>query len=251
MTAEKHVKLYCVVPFYNEAAWLPRLCDSLIIQSSSDISFVFVDNNSTDNSVEKLQGYSKKLDMTVIQESQKGTGAASDAGFRYAIKNGATHIARLDADCAPDSDWVERVITYTDGSTELLLGQVQCSKHDPQYRWYDSLVFTLVRLIGTVYGRLAWRGPEYKVQFYYGIGNNFVITKQTYEAVGGFEHTAIDDADEDGVLFDKVRRYTNKVRFDPKLKSNPSLRRIRRYGYVRTMLHYWGRRYKAPTIDVR
>lgn len=243
--------LYCVVPFYNEERWLPRLIDALNRQSYTDISYIFVDNASTDRSVEVIKKHAVGLRYKIVAENQKGTGAASATGFSKAIADGATHIARLDGDCAPQPDWVERLAGHARSDVRLVLGQVQCSREDPQYCPYDSVMFGVVRFTGTAYGRLVWRGPEYKAPFYYGIGNNFMVTSDAYQAVGGFERTAIDDADEDGVLFDKLRRFTAKVTFDRLLRSNPSLRRIRKYGYVKTMLHYWGRKYRAPEIDIR
>jgi hypothetical protein len=67
---------------------------------------VVVDNASTDGTTEVVGTFAAEhpgFDLRVIHESEKGTGAASDTGMRYAIDQGATLPARtwLDDGRAP------------------------------------------------------------------------------------------------------------------------------------------------------
>src|SRR6185369_16542748 len=91
-----------VVPFYNEEQGMQATLDALAAQSDTDFSIVLVDNASTDGSAAVAQRFVERADTpptVVVRETQKGTGAAADTGFRTAIARGATHIARTDADC--------------------------------------------------------------------------------------------------------------------------------------------------------
>ena len=100
----KVTPFWVVVPFYNERKLLRTCLQALVNQDDSDFSIVLVDNKSTDEShriAQEFIGQHSKLDMHLVTETQKGTGAAADTGFRYAIKHGAQVIARTDADTTP------------------------------------------------------------------------------------------------------------------------------------------------------
>ena len=49
-----------VVPVYNTARYLNQCVDSLIKQSLKDVEFIFVDDGSTDQSVDILEQYRQK-----------------------------------------------------------------------------------------------------------------------------------------------------------------------------------------------
>ena len=99
--------LFVVVPFYNEASGIAATLDALAAQSDKDFALVLVDNASSDRSAEVAMAWASThsdLRIELISEAEKGTGAASDTGFRHAIARGARFIARTDADCLPDSN---------------------------------------------------------------------------------------------------------------------------------------------------
>src|SRR5690349_16957431 len=103
---------YVVVPFYNEEIWIERTLESLAEQKDREFTLVLVNNNSTDESVGVVETWSARhpeMAIEVIDEFEKGTGAAADTGFRYAIDRGAKVVARTDADCLPAPDWVEKL----------------------------------------------------------------------------------------------------------------------------------------------
>lgn len=49
------VAVSVVVPVYNTSQYLKQCVDSLVGQSFRDVEFIFVDDGSTDNSVEILE----------------------------------------------------------------------------------------------------------------------------------------------------------------------------------------------------
>lgn len=74
-----------VVPSYNQAEWLPKTLDSLIAQSYPVWEAVVVDDGSTDNTWEVIQGYSKKDNR--IKGIHKENGGISSA-LNKGIENG-------------------------------------------------------------------------------------------------------------------------------------------------------------------
>ena len=94
-------RLAIVVPFYNEPE-IGRTLDGLFTQSyRRDVNHYLVDNGSTDNTRDVIEEFRKEHEefpLKIIEEGQKGTGAAADTGFTAAIQDGFTWVARTDAD---------------------------------------------------------------------------------------------------------------------------------------------------------
>lgn len=248
------MKLYCVIPFYNEASYLADCLHSLAKQTDDDFTLVLVDNASTDESPRIAQQLVDELFAgrgVVIHESTKGTGSAADTGFRYAIKQGATHIARTDADCVAKQDWIASIKAAFANTTELVLGYPSYRTDRPRVQLKDYMLFPLAVWLSDIHGLLFWRGPQYKTAYRIGAGNNMAITAELYEATGGFPRKPLEEQDDDVVLFDAARRLTPKVRRYRSVRSYASLRRPHKYGYVRAMLYYWDRKYQPKEVDVR
>lgn len=99
------MKSAIVIPAFNEATRIGATLDSLAWQygGGEDDVIVVVDNASTDETQGVARAYEPRLrerfDLHVIEETEPGTGAACDTGFRYAIEElGAEVISRVDAD---------------------------------------------------------------------------------------------------------------------------------------------------------
>src|SRR2546430_3268683 len=103
--------------------------DALASQSDRDFALIFVDNGSRDETRAVLAAFidqHPELDIELIDEPEKGTGAASDTGFRRAAARGAWAIARTDADCLPRRDWIEQVkVGLHERDLEFVVGAIK------------------------------------------------------------------------------------------------------------------------------
>lgn len=54
-------KISIIVPVYNVEEYLEKCIESLIGQTYTNIEIIFIYNKSTDNSLQKLQQYQKKI----------------------------------------------------------------------------------------------------------------------------------------------------------------------------------------------
>lgn len=72
-----------VVPVYNESKTIDRMYQSIQGQSYRNLEIIFVDNNSTDDSLKQLLAY-QKIDprVHVYQEHEQGVNPARRCGFR-------------------------------------------------------------------------------------------------------------------------------------------------------------------------
>lgn len=91
-----------VIPVLDDASFLDRCLRALDSQTVRPREIIVVDNGSSDASARVAQ----KHGALVIHELETGIPAASAAGYDGAQ---AAVIARLDADCVPPRDWIERI----------------------------------------------------------------------------------------------------------------------------------------------
>ena len=85
-----------VVPVYNTSRYLRQCVDSLINQTLKNVEFIFVDDGSTDDSVEILKEYQKKDErIKILQQENLYAGVARNNGMRHAT---GKYIIFLDSD---------------------------------------------------------------------------------------------------------------------------------------------------------
>ncbi len=244
--------LWIIVPFYNEAGGIELTIKALADQTKRDFTVVFVNNASTDDGAQKIHKVCSALDLTyhVIDEPNKGTGYAADAGFRYAISHGAQYIARTDADCSPAGNWIEKIQDGFESGLEFMGGRLK-PRHDTiRPTILDHIMLPTLITIGVLYGKIFYRDKRFKYPFFMAAGGNMAITAELYERAGGFPHASIADTNEDAELAEKVRQLTTNAKYRRNMVVYASIRRARKYGYIKTLRWFSDRNYKGE-IDIR
>ncbi|MGN6274224.1 MAG: glycosyltransferase family 2 protein [Protaetiibacter sp.] len=254
-------RLAVVVPVYQEAAGITPTLVALAAQRDGDVEVWFVDNGSTDGSAEVIRAFAAERGLIrwhVVEEQQKGTGAAADTGMRAAIAAGATLLARTDADCLPREDWtasVRRALTpRSDGGRGLrLVGGELVPRRDEGVGWLTRLTLRGAVHLAEAFGRIrpGNRGDGYLGPYLMAAGCNVGITAELYLAAGGFPRTAIEDLHEDRALVNAVRRITRDYARRADVVVYGSSRRVRAWGLRRTLLWYKDHAYKPEVVDIR
>ncbi|MEL6406028.1 MAG: glycosyltransferase [Chloroflexota bacterium] len=248
------MSFYVVIPMYNEAAYICDVLDSLAKQSDKDFKVVLVDNASTDRTGQVVSAYCarSRLDIDCIYEAQKGTGAAADTGFRYAIAQGATHIARTDADCIVDVDWVRNIKhAFADRDLALVGGVIRPRRDEGALSFLDRALIPFLLVMADITGAWRRRGAEFLYPYFLVAGNNIAVTAEIYQQSGGFPRSRIEDLHEDRELSEAIRKLTPRGERVHDVIVYNSLRRVREYGYVNTLLWYWDHHYSPQVVDVR
>ncbi len=189
---------------------------------------------------------------SIITETQKGTGAASDTGFRHAIAQGARWVARTDADCLPAPDWIARIRrAFVVEGLEFVAGRIVPRDDDEHLTPLDRVLIPAIVGVSHILGRLRRHGTQFKYPYFVVAGNNLAITADLYLRAGGFPRTAIEEAHEDRALAERVRTLTARARLDNRMVVSNSTRRLKRYGYVATLLWYFDHLRVPEEVDVR
>jgi cellulose synthase/poly-beta-1,6-N-acetylglucosamine synthase-like glycosyltransferase len=239
--------LNVVVPAYNEEATIHRTLSGLWALDrvpGVETGFTVVDNGSTDGTRRVITAFMRDHDgfpLTVIEEEQKGTGAASDTGFRSAVEAGADIVARTDADSCPRHDWLTAVHGHMSNKPEQqMIGGKIVGLQDEYYRKLDDALLLKIML---PLGRVALSLKERSLlPMKYPFGANMAIRASAYAEVGGFPRTSIADVDEDKILAQRVadQHGVSAVALHSDMVVASSMRRIRALGgYKNVFLYYF------------
>src|SRR4051812_29584464 len=108
-----------VIPAYNEENNIGRCLESFIAQTFQEpFEIIVVNNASTDKTREVALRYSAQLHIRVIDELQKGRGAARARGFAEAM---GEIILSTDSDCTVPKDWIEQTVLALRNSKSIAI----------------------------------------------------------------------------------------------------------------------------------
>jgi glycosyltransferase involved in cell wall biosynthesis len=248
------MKLAVCIPCYNESNYIAKTLKSLSLQEDTDFKVFLCDNGSTDKTaaIAKKVAKSIGLNLEVVIEKQKGTGAAADTAFRAAITQGFELLARTDADALVDMVWTKSIRKHflehpaglASGITGPIVGELNLSQYNI-FRGASALAATFGLFRPSNYGN--GRAGRYVMTN----GNNLAIDSKTYLAVGGFRRTKIEDLHEDRALVNDVRASGGKVYRVRAMRVQVSARRIQAWGLFNSLKWYANHSFKDNQIDVR
>ncbi|MEV6767849.1 glycosyltransferase [Nocardia sp. NPDC051030] len=248
-------KLWVVMPAYNEEHGITGALAALAAQLDRDFTLVVVDNNSTDDTATVVRDFASEhpwMRIELIEETQKGTGAAADTGMRHAISRGAVRLARTDADCLPTPDWTTRINAAFESGLRLISGQL-IPRTDEGVKWVDRTIIRVALEVASTFGKFrpGNQDSRYLGPYVMTPGCNMAITAELYEAAGGFPRTAIEDLHEDRALVNAVRTITTDYGLRRDVRVYGSNRRVRAWGVRKTLAWYADHRYKPELVDIR
>jgi glycosyltransferase involved in cell wall biosynthesis len=251
-------ELWIVIPAYNESAWIGSTIDALALQDGVSPTVLVVDNASTDDTAGAVTAAGLRhpmLDVRTIREDEKGTGAACDSGFRYAIEHGATYVLRTDADCLPTPAWASRMRDALDGGLDLVSGNYRARTDDGTAPFAASvtvpIVYGLVRFVGRTRPNNNRRSEGYRAPYILTPGGNMGIRATAYLECGGFPRTRIEDAHEDKQLVNRVRKVSSKLGYRRDAVVRFSNRRAARNGILNNLRWYLNHGDGQGVVDVR
>jgi cellulose synthase/poly-beta-1,6-N-acetylglucosamine synthase-like glycosyltransferase len=173
-------KISVIIPFRNEEKNLVALVQSLksIQYPANKIEFIFVNDSSSDNSVETL----KLLNLSnskVIELRNEKTG--KKAALTKGVESASSEIiVTTDADCQNQSNWLESINSlFSDLNVKMVVGGVAISNPKGLFNQLQAIEFA--SLIGSGASLLHWQIPAM------ANGANLAFRKSAFLDVGGYE----------------------------------------------------------------
>lgn len=250
------MKLAVVVPMHNEVRQITQTLDAIRSQERQPDLVVLCDNASTDDTAALVSRYiaERGLHWRVVDEQEKGTGAACDTAIRTAITMGATHIARTDADCLPRADWLRRIAySFEVEQLDMVLGLTWPRRDDipmSRLRYLQLILINELAILFVVF-RPSNYGNGRRGIHWLPVGNNLAISAKLYQDVGGFPRTRIEELHEDHALMLAVRSHSTNYGFRRRVRVYASARRLQAWGLVNSLRWYRNHDYRPPEVDIR
>ncbi len=173
---------------------------------------IFIDGGSTDNTVEIVSSYKKRLNLTVIIYKTNAIGDARQKGFELTK---SAIIASTDSDVILPKDWLSTIYAHFNCHPSCI-GLVGTYITYPHNFLGQQLFLNLCRA-GDVLCRVL-------IGFYPFRGLNFAVRRSAWLSAGGFERTisALEDVD----LSLKVSKF-GRICYVPRLVILTSARRFK------------------------
>jgi len=162
-----------IVPFYNSEKYIKDCVESLLSQQfpANDYEIIFVDNNSTDSSVNIVKRYPR---IKLVSEGRQGSYTARNRGIREAS---GRVVAFTDPDCIASPDWLAQIAeAMSDPVVSVVLGQHLMANDSPllsmvQDYENEKNVYTFGSNDGNIY---------------FGHTNNMAVRRELFNDVGLF-----------------------------------------------------------------
>jgi len=215
-----------LVPFRNESQNIINCYNSLVNQNYAQdkLEIIFIDDNSTDDSVHKLEKILKNQNIKILKLNNTNINKAFK---KQAVKLGIEKskgeiIVTTDADCTHPENWLSKLLSYYDDETALISGPVEFNASNSifsqlQILEFAGLVLTGAGLIGS--GRPIICNAA-----------NLTFRKNVFNEVGGYDDMMNLSSGDDELLMQKIAAANNyKIKFAfnrnaiVKTEANPNL----------------------------
>ncbi len=194
-----------IVPFRNESENILSSLNSLALQNYPYNKFevIFVNDSSSDDSLEKLQSSQKPNNFRIISVPN----ISHDRAFKKkAITYGIEHargeiIVTTDADCIHNKNWLSRLVSIYDIQTGFVSGPTSFNSGQTLFSKIQTLEFAGLVLAGA--GLIGLGNPTICN------GANLSFRKKVFNQLNGYEDQLHLSSGDDELLMQKIATETD------------------------------------------
>lgn len=188
MSGGEKNKVSVIIPTLNRGKEVLECIDSVLVSDYSDLEVVVIDNASADGTLEALGKKFSSLQKVKIIKNEKNLGAAGgrNRGVTYADGD---YLLFLDSDNVIDPKMVGVLVKFLDEDEKCgMVGPLMKIKSHPDKLWLRYANINMWTSVGCYkgYGESADQEME-KVMEVGHIPNCFMVRKNDFESVGGFD----------------------------------------------------------------
>lgn len=194
------VELSIIIISFNTSAITKRCLDTVQTSLAHDpqlkTEIIVLDNNSTDDSVDMLRSYAKKLNASGTAVTMKVISSKNNLGFgvgnNEAVKESTgTHVLFLNSDTEALDDAVPQLLkAYKAGSFDFAGAKLlnkDGSLQPSAGRFYTLPVACAALFFFADRYHFTRSSPSYDTQTDWVSGACFITTRKKYDAIGGFD----------------------------------------------------------------
>lgn len=193
-----------IIPFRNEEENILRCLKSIEAQNYNveNYEIIFVNDNSTDSSVELLNKNISSGNVKVLNlENHNGKRGHKKAAVNFGIENAKGEIiVTTDADCFHGKDWLKIMTSTFNNNTAFVSGPVEFETSNSLFGKLQKLEFAGLILTGA--GLIGNKTPIICN------GANLAFRKKVFYEVGGYEDVMNLSSGEDELLMQKIAAKT-------------------------------------------
>lgn len=182
--AEERFKISVIICSYNRADYIINAIDSLYRQTLSKDAFeVFVvDNNSIDNTGERVQAYRTthpRFHLHYLTESRQGASFARNTGAAFAQ---SPLLCFMDDDAVAEEDYLERIVSFFETHPDAtgLGGRIIPWYIPEKPKWMSYHVSSMVGNFDYSKTVTEFKPGKYPLE------SNMIVRKKDFDAINGF-----------------------------------------------------------------
>lgn len=201
-----------IIPFRNEGTNLPQLLDSInkLTYKKQLFEFIFVDDESTDKSVEMTQEFLSKTEISysIITNKRRSNSPKKDAILTAIEKAQFDWIITTDADCILPEQWLSNFGAFTsEFNPKMIVGPVMYASETFSFLEHFQIL-DFLSLQGATIGGFGIKKP------FLCNGANLAYEKKTFLELDGFRGNDSIASGDDIFLFEKFHNsFPDSVHF--------------------------------------
>jgi GT2 family glycosyltransferase len=173
-------KVFVVILNYNGGKLIENCLKSLEKVNYSNLFFLVVDNNSSDNSVGRIEKIYPEAKI-IRNNENKGFAGGNNVGIQYALKNRADYVLLLNQDTEVESNFLEELIAEGEKNTKIgLLSPLIFWKRTSRV-WFSGGWINWLRM-RSLHKRNLIEGDSFETEFLTGC--SLLIKRAVLEKVG-------------------------------------------------------------------
>jgi len=205
-----NAKVSIIIPNYNGGATLDKNMSALKEQIHPEHEIIFVDDCSTDDSVNIARKYTNRVYRTV---KNSGPAAARNLGIKESC---GEFILFIDSDCYPSSNWIEKMIEEfrKNKNAHVVMGKVEIEKSN---LFGDSISALGYPAGGSIGFEKIW--PVSSEGFTSSFSTcNCGFRREIFDKYGLFDEDFPNAGGEDTLLAIKIFKGGSKIKYCPEVR---------------------------------
>lgn len=180
---------WVVIPTFNRADDLIATLDSLAKSEINMDQIVVVDNGSKDDTVAKMAAHFPKVPLLKLENNIGATGG-SNAGFDYALAQGADYVIRMDSDIEVGPGFLAPLIEVANSDPKIgIIGPKIYYYNPPDEIWYAGVEAkdSFFNITDGFRHQKDSPANSHQREVDYAWGATMLISREVLEKTGGFD----------------------------------------------------------------